>query len=342
MPVSKNALIRYKTIDRCLQNHYRRWTLDDLIAECSDALSELTGRDENISRRTIQGDLKAMKDLYNAPIKLRDHKYFIYEDEDFSITESPLSAQDVAKMGEAVNVLRQLSGFHEFSGMQAILSRLEDIVHVSKERSKPVIFFDKNDLLKGLEYIEPLHAAILDKHPLKMTYKSFRARVPSTFTFHPYALREFNNRWFIYGRRANKPLENLALDRIVELTDAPKGTEYMQDPSFDPEDWFKDMVGVTRFTVDKPERIVFWASPGDAPYIETKPFHHSQRIIEKREDGSMVFELNMIINRELVRLLLGFAEGIKVLKPRKLVYAMKSHFQHGAQLYETKGIGEAD
>ena len=38
MPANRNALIRYKTIDKCLQNRYRRWTLEDLIEACSDAL----------------------------------------------------------------------------------------------------------------------------------------------------------------------------------------------------------------------------------------------------------------------------------------------------------------
>ena len=31
MPANKNALIRYKTIDNCLRNKYRRWTLEDLV-----------------------------------------------------------------------------------------------------------------------------------------------------------------------------------------------------------------------------------------------------------------------------------------------------------------------
>ena len=31
MPVNRNALLRYKTIDHCLSNRYRQWTLDDLI-----------------------------------------------------------------------------------------------------------------------------------------------------------------------------------------------------------------------------------------------------------------------------------------------------------------------
>lgn len=36
MPVNKNALLRYRTIDNCLRNTRRRWTLDDLIDACSD------------------------------------------------------------------------------------------------------------------------------------------------------------------------------------------------------------------------------------------------------------------------------------------------------------------
>ena len=50
MPVNKNALLRYKTIDNCLRNRARKWTLENLIDACSDALYEYTGKDEYISR----------------------------------------------------------------------------------------------------------------------------------------------------------------------------------------------------------------------------------------------------------------------------------------------------
>jgi predicted DNA-binding transcriptional regulator YafY len=168
-----------------------------------------------------------------------------------------------------------------------------------------------------------------------MTYQSFKARVPNTFTFHPYALKEFNNRWFIFGRRGKKDIENLALDRIVDLSEAPE-IPYLEDPDFVPEVWFADMVGVTKFRSDKPERVVIWASPGDAPYIRTKPFHPSQRILELREDCSMVFELNIIINRELVRLILGYAEGLKVLTPRKLAYQVRTHLENAVERYQER------
>lgn len=79
MPLNRATLIRISTIDRCLQNHYRRWTIDDLIDACTDALAEYEGRSNRISRRTFQNDLALMRSDrlgYNAPIVVREHKYY--------------------------------------------------------------------------------------------------------------------------------------------------------------------------------------------------------------------------------------------------------------------------
>ena len=61
MPANKNALIRYKTIDNCLRNKYRRWTLEDLVDACSDALYDLEGISKGVSLRTVQGDIQMMR-----------------------------------------------------------------------------------------------------------------------------------------------------------------------------------------------------------------------------------------------------------------------------------------
>jgi hypothetical protein len=71
MPANRNALIRYKTIDNCLRNPYRQWTLEDLIDACSDALYEYEGIRKGISKRSIQMDIQMMRSEklgYNAPI----------------------------------------------------------------------------------------------------------------------------------------------------------------------------------------------------------------------------------------------------------------------------------
>ncbi len=49
MPVNKNALLRYKIIDRSLRNRYRRWTIEDLVDEVSDALYDMEGIQKGVS-----------------------------------------------------------------------------------------------------------------------------------------------------------------------------------------------------------------------------------------------------------------------------------------------------
>ena len=61
MAVNKLALIRYKAINDCLRNRYRRWTLEDLIEKVGDVLYESEGIASGVSRRTIQADIQFMR-----------------------------------------------------------------------------------------------------------------------------------------------------------------------------------------------------------------------------------------------------------------------------------------
>ena len=108
MPANKNALIRYKTIDRCLRNRYRRWTLDDLVDACCDALYDMEGIAKGVCARTVQMDIQMMRSDklgYNAPIIVYDKIYYTYADPDYSITEMPLSMDDCKLIKEAITLL---------------------------------------------------------------------------------------------------------------------------------------------------------------------------------------------------------------------------------------------
>ena len=108
MPANKNALIRYKTIDRCLRNRYRRWTIEDLVDACSDALYDMEGISKGISLRTVQGDIQMMRSDklgYNAPIEVYDQRYYRYADPQYSITDMPLSEDDFLLIKRAVDLL---------------------------------------------------------------------------------------------------------------------------------------------------------------------------------------------------------------------------------------------
>lgn len=139
MPANKNALIRYKTIDNCLRNPYRRWTLEDLVEACSDALYEMEGISKGVSVRTVQSDIQMMRSDklgYNAPIEVYDHKYYRYAEEDYSIMNMPMSQNDYDVMQEAVDMLRQLEGFEQFSEMSDVVSRLQDKLSISRNNRK--------------------------------------------------------------------------------------------------------------------------------------------------------------------------------------------------------------
>ena len=109
MPANKNALIRYKTIDNCLRNKYRRWTLDDLVDACCDALYDMEGITKGVCARTVQMDIQIMRSDklgYNAPIEVYDRIYYKYADLDYSITDMPLTMEDCKLIKEAIVLLK--------------------------------------------------------------------------------------------------------------------------------------------------------------------------------------------------------------------------------------------
>ncbi|MAX70887.1 MAG: WYL domain-containing protein [Flavobacteriaceae bacterium] len=316
MPINKNALIRYKTIDKCLQNNYKQWTLNDLIEACSDALYEYEGKDIDVSKRTVQLDIQMMRSDklgYNAPIVVYDRKYYKYEDPDYSIVNIPVTDKDIKVMNEAIQVLRQFKDFSLFKEMDGVLQRLEDSVYASQKDNRAIIHLDKNEQLKGLEFIDVIYNAIQSKKVISVTYQSFSARTSSVMQVHPQLLKEFNNRWFLLASHKQKMM-TLALDRILNI-DVENGVDYV-DLQINGDTYYKEVIGVT-VSNSRAQRVQFWVDKKNAPYVITKPFHPSQRTIKTREDGT-IFNIFVQHNFELERLILGFGESIEVLKPKKL------------------------
>jgi predicted DNA-binding transcriptional regulator YafY len=336
MPINKNALIRYKTIDKCLQNNYKQWTLNDLIEACSDALYEYEGKDIDVSKRTVQLDIQMMRSDklgYNAPIVVYDRKYYKYEDPDYSIVNIPVTDKDVKVMNEAIQVLRQFKDFSLFKEMDGVLQRLEDSVYASQKNNRAIIHLDKNEQLKGLEFIDVIYEAIQNKKVIEVTYQSFNARKSSAMKVHPQLLKEFNNRWFVLATHKGKFI-TLALDRIIKI-EIIDDLEYL-DLEVNGDEYYKEVVGVT-VSNSRAQRVQFWIDKKNAPYVITKPFHASQRTIETREDGT-IFNILVQVNFELERLILGFGDSIEVLKPLKLRERMQKKLRTAIGNYAPKEI----
>lgn len=339
MPVNRNTLLRYKTIDRLLRGG-REATLEEIIDACNDALYDCNGYGE-VSKRTIQNDIREMRYSqalgYYAPIEVVCRKYYTYSDRSYSIIKIPISRDDLLQLSEAVGLLKQMSSFQGFDGVGDVVNRLEDYVASMRYKVEPVILLESNERLKGLEYITPLHDAIMAKEVIKITYKTFQSDESQTFCFSPYILKEFRNRWFVFGKRHDVPdelIQNLALDRIEDIANAPKKEKYKNEQAFQPKSYFKNMIGVSRNMDSQVEHVVFKATAKDVPYIQTKPLHDSQKEVERRADGSVVFSIDVIINYELERDLLGYGEGITVLSPSYLVEKMQNRISQSIKNYK--------
>jgi predicted DNA-binding transcriptional regulator YafY len=335
MASNKNALIRYKTIDKCLQNRYRKCTLNDLIDACSDALYEYEGKQTNVSKRTIQLDIQTMRSDklgYNAPIMVVDKKYYTYEDPKYSIMNLPISSQDLEKLSETVSFLSQFKGFSHFNQLQEVIQKLEDHIYAEQTKNQPVIDFEKNENLKGIHFLDELHKYIINKKTIRITYQSFKTRNPNTFDFSPYLLKEFRNRWFVIGRRkANRPLENLALDRIINIQ---KNDNSFTPNNIDLEAYYKVAIGVTINPNLKTQKIQLFVSHKFAPYIETKPLHFSQKTIERKYFG-IIIQLDVQHNFELEKDILAFGEEVRVISPPELKRKIYNRLKKAVEFYDT-------
>lgn len=342
MSIHKLALIRYKTIDECLKNRYRKWTLDNLIEKVASVLFEYEGITSGVSKRTIQSDIQLMRSDklgYNAPIVVTDRKYYAYSDPDYSITNAPINNNDIEKMKEIVGVLKQFNGFNYFDEMSDMVAKLENNLYKSTHQSRNCIQFESNQRLKGLKYINPLYQAILNKRPLLIEYRSFKAKAAQNQIYFPYLLKEYRNRWFLIVKpKKGAILITMALDRILEFQELPNET-FVEYKGVDFDRYYDDLLGVTKSEKDRPQKVILQVDKANAPYVLTKPLHHSQVLISEDEEG-IIIRIDVVLNFELEREILGFGDCMKVLGPRQLVASIKRRLEKAAGRYDTteKGV----
>lgn len=334
MAKNKGATVRYRALDRCLRSKHKKYGIQDLIAACSEALTEAFSEPMTVSRRQVYDDLNYMES--NAGFgAIIDHKrdsqgvYYCYADPDFSIEKMPLSDDEINQLKETVIMLNRFKGMPHFEWMEEILSKLEDTFHL-KGSQQSVIGFEQNIYLKGLKYITPLFESIINYQVLNIRYKSFRAPKPENIEIHPYYLKQYNNRWFLFGLTPERnQIINLALDRIEAIS--VLFIPYIEKPAaLDFNEYFDDIVGVTIPQGKKVEHIVMRCSGQQYPYIKNKPIHPTQHNYDKE----MKVSIDVIPNSELIAQLLSFGSHIEVLEPQSVREMMAEHVKTMNKFYK--------
>lgn len=335
MPHIKNALIRFRIIDRMLRNKYKPYpSKQDLREACEEALfGSMDGA--NICDSTIEKDMFNMKMEHDAPIRYsKKFGGYYYSEPDFSINDIPLSEDELSSIRFAVNTLQQFREVPFFQQFGNAIDKIVDRVAINADPENEdvhrLIQFESAVSVGGNEFLPLLLEAIRARKKVWFTYASFVKGIEKPRKVSPLFLKEYRNRWYLIS---NDPLKKdiitYALDRMEDPSILDEAADYPAD--FSPEKYFQDTIGITSYK-GKVEKIRIKANKVAARYIDSQPFHPSQQLVEQKSDFS-IFEIQVLISEEFIRALLGYAGEIEILEPQQLRNTFSERVEQLAKIY---------
>ena len=314
MPDNRKALIRYKILDKCFCDKYKRYFIDDLVEEVNCTLKDMGVRP--VSKRQIYADIDFMKssDVWNAPIVSKQYgkRTYLTYSKDYSIMETPISEMEVEQLETLVTSLSRLQGIPMYDWIDELLRNLRFRFGLRRDDFQ-LISFEQNRDMKGLRYLSDLINYTIKKKTLRIHYKPFYKEI-LCWTIHPYYLKQYHNRWFLFGYNAEyEDLSVIALDRIESIEQA--NVPFVRNKNFDFEQYFRNIIGISLDKESKIEHVRLKFSSNRLPYALSKPIHHSQQL---EDEANGIVSLDVIPNKELISELIWYRDEVEVLSPDTL------------------------
>lgn len=336
MATNKHAIIRYEALDRCFSNKGKKFFIDDLIAYVSEALKDYTGADSSISRRQLFKDIDFMRSEagFRAPIEsIKEGKktYYRYEDMNYTLAMQQINPVEAELLKTTLEMLGRFKGLPQFDYVQELGLKLKKSFQL--EDLEHSIYFDQNEYLKNLHLLGDLLKYIQQKSVLQVKYKSFNQDKEEAFVFHPYFLKQYNKRWFLFGQRDRfSSWTNLALDRIISFEPA-EGIAFIP-PTETHDVYFEDIVGVSKPTDAVCQFIKIRVNNSLWPYIYSKPLHPSQTVVD-RKDAYTTIQLELTPNYEFYAQLLGLGAAVEILEPMEIRAVIRQKIKESFDRYES-------
>ena len=322
MPTNKNAFLRIKVLDGLLsESVVRRYTMNDLTRLCNEQL-ERSG-ERQVGRRCLEKDIEFIQQQFGLIERERSGKSTIlrYTNQTDSIFNQGISTSEKKLLQAVSRIVGQMDGIEGFEFFDRLKESFDDT-------NQALIIFDRNEDLKNRDLLPKLINFIENKKAIKFEYHPIHNKKSNVVELYPQLLKQYNARWFLFG---------LAMDKKKILTFSLEQIENVQNSSkkFEPcnidwNEYFDDMIGVTRKDGETTQEIIFWASKRECAYLEGKPIHSSQKLLKKSrtaelqknysvpEDDGKFFSIKCIVNFELKREMASkFGERI-VLEPPSL------------------------
>ena len=343
MPQNKNFQKRVTILDECFASRTGAYTLDRLMEVLEERLAV------NVSRKTLQNDIKYIRetiennqsetiDFSENPVffsKLFEGKktIFKYADESLALGNQLLSKSDQEQLEETLAILSRYRNREDFFWLDELFPRIEASFNLVHEDYNGLISYQSNRDYSGQSWVGKLYNQLLRKKVLTIEYKGFKDAKSYLRKIHPYHLKQYNDRWFLFGFEESEKytgITNLALDRIIEITET---LERIQPNETAWGDFFDEMIGVSRPANEEAVEIKLRFSAKRIPYVLTKPIHGASQRLDKTDLENRTIILNLFPNNELYQTLLSFGDDMEVLAPKKIVEKFKEITTEMKNLY---------
>jgi hypothetical protein len=344
MPQNKNFQKRITILDECFASRTGAFTLDKLIEVVQEKL------DVSVSRKTIQNDIRYIRetiesdhsqntDFSENPVfipKIFEGKktIFKYADENLALGYQLLSKSDQDQLEETLAILSRYRNREDFFWLDELFPRIEASFNLVHEDYNGLISYQSNRDYSGQSWVGKLYNQLVRGKILTIEYKSFKDVKSYLRKIHPYHLKQYNDRWFLFGFEESEKytgITNLALDRIIGITET---TENIQPNETDWGDYFDEMIGVSRPVNEEPIEIKLRFSSIRIPYVTTKPIHGASQRLDSTDIENRTIIVNLIPNNEFYQLLLSFGKDLEVLEPNFMRKELKVHAQKMLEYYK--------
>lgn len=333
MPTNKNAMTRYKILDKLLSNRYHHYSIDDLTDEVSKQLADMYPDTNGIGRRAIEKDIKYIE--YEGPFLAEIERYSVpcydsvkgrtyskrclrYANPSYSIFKKEMTDDEEYLLREALSILGQFDGLPNLDNLERLRLGLG-----VRSDDKRIISLSKNPL-KNYNLFGELFTAISQKQVIELHYHVFAKPDDDLhINIHPYLLKEYNRRWYlICAAESDRKVLTFGLDRIDKIVPL-LGYKYVPFDG-DINERFEDIIGITLYNNAPLADICFWVSDDTIEYVQTKPIHASQHEATLNEEESIrnkyphlldgkIFWIHCRKNYELIRELSSFGSSVLVL-----------------------------
>lgn len=295
-------------------------------------LAEILG----MSKRTVQRDLKCIKEGLGVPVEFCSKNNGFFIDGDLAHLPTYLIEEgEILAMFVAQRALVQYRGTSFEKPLKTAFERLSrhmtDLVQFAPdELDHYVSFRHTGHEVQELTVFSRVARALHEHRELRFAYLKFEGKTAEDRHVQPLHLACINDQWYLFAFDCNRDaVRTFLLSRIRGAVET--GEVFERQAGFSLKGLLANAFGVFHGDGEFPIELRFDAF--GARLVREKQWHDSQEI-EETPDGGLILRMQLGALEEVERWILWFGQHVQVLGPPQLVQRLKEATRQMAELYQ--------